>query len=249
MTKLKLLFLIPIAFSITAKAQKTDSLIGKWKFHDVYDKRGLDTPTLKIVKEYFGNMTLYFKANRHYKSFLLNNTDEGEWNLNEATSKVKFTSNRGHANETQIIDLTNDSLVITMGEGSFVLTRTTINPSDNIEAVLPKIKTVRVTKSQISKKWFLTRREVPGRSEAQLKMASKLIKGAYAHFKMNGDYEAQSLTVTENGKWTFGPGNRSIIVTIDSQQRIWNITRITPTELFLISGYSEEVWKFSTKLL
>lgn len=249
MTKLKLLFLIPIAFSITARAQKTDSLIGKWKYYDVYDKRGLDSATLKIVKEYFGEMTLYFKANRHYKSFLMNNCDEGNWNFNEATKKVRLTSNKGHSSENQIIELKNDKLVLTMGEGSFILARTTINDNDNVEAVLPNIKTVSATKTQISKKWFLTRREVPGRTEAQLKMASKLIRGAYAHFKSNGVYEAQSLKQTESGKWVFGPDNRSIIVTIESQQRIWNIKRISPTELVLISGYSDEVWKFSTKLL
>ena len=90
---------------------------------------------------------------------------------------------------------------------------------------------------------------MPGRSEAQLKMASKLIKGAYAHFKQNGEYEAQSLKVTESGRWVFGPDNKSIIVTIENQQRIWNIKAISPTNLVLISGYTEEEWKFSTKLL
>jgi hypothetical protein len=249
MTKFTFLFLIPFGLSLHAKAQKTDSLIGKWKYYDIYDKRGIDSPTLKIAKEYFGNMTLYFKPNTHYKAFVMNNNDEGTWDFNEATRKIRLTSNKGHSNETEIIDLKSDRLVIKMGEGAFILTRTTINESDNIEQALPKIKTVSVSKSQISKKWFLTRREIPGRSEAQMKMASKLIKGAYAHFKTNGDYEAQSLKVTEKGKWVFGPGNRSIIVTIDSQQRIWNITRISPTELVLISGYTDELWKFSTKLL
>jgi hypothetical protein len=136
-----------------------------------------------------------------------------------------------------------------MGEGAFIMTRTNITESDNIEQPLPNIKTVKASKSQISKKWYLTRREVPGRSEAQLKMASKLIKGAYAYFKSNGVYEAQSMKVTESGKWVFGPDNKSIIVTIENQQRIWNIKAISPTQLVLVSGYTEEEWKFSTKLL
>lgn len=249
MTRLRFLFLIPIGLSLSVKAQKTDSLIGKWKYVDVFNKQRYDTATLKIANEYFGSMTLYFKANNHYKAFVMNNIDEGIWSLNEATSKVRLTSYKGHSNESQILGLNADKLILTMGEGSFIMARTNITESDNVEQPLPNIKTVRATKSQISKKWFLTRREVPGRSEAQLKMASKLIKGAYAYFKSNGEYEAQSLKVTESGKWAFGPDNKSIIVTIENQQRIWNIKSISSTQLILISGYTDEIWKFSTKLL
>lgn len=249
MTRLRFLFLFPIGLSLSVQAQKTDSLVGKWKYVDVYNKHRYDTATLKIANEYFGNMTFYFKANNHYKAFVMNNIDEGVWSLNEATSKVRITSYKGNSNESQIVGLDSNKLILTLGEGSFIMARTNITPSDNIESPLPDIKTVAVTKTQISKKWFLTRREVPGRSEAQLKMASKLIKGAYAYFKSNGVYEAQSLKVTESGKWAFGPDNRSIIVTIENQQRIWNIKSITATELVLISGYTEELWKFSTKLL
>lgn len=249
MTKLRFLFLIPIGLSLSVAAQKTDSLVGKWKYYDVYNKQKYDTTTLKIAKEYFGAMTLYFKANNHYKAFVMNNIDEGIWSLNESSSKVRLTSYRGHSNESQIIGLAEDKLILTMGEGSFIMTRTDITPSDNVEQPLPDIKTVAATKNQISKKWFLQRREAPGRTEAQVKFASKLIKGAYAHFKSNGDYEAQSLKVTESGKWEFGPDKKSIIVTIENQQRIWNIKAISPTQLVLISGYTEEIWKFSTKLL
>ena len=249
MTKLRFLFLIPIGLSLSVNAQKTDSLVGKWKYLDVYNKQKYDTASLKIAKEYFGAMTLYFKANNHYKAFVMNNIDEGNWSLNESTSKVRLTSYKGHSNESQIIGLEKDKLILTMGEGTFVLTRTDITPFDNVEQPLPDIKTVAATKSQISKKWFLQRREAPGRTEAQVNFASKLIKGAYAHFKQNGDYEAQSLKITESGKWVFGPDRKSIIVTIENQQRIWNIKSITPTQLVLISGYTEEIWKFSTKLL
>lgn len=248
MTKVRFLFLVFILFSVTLKAQSTtDSLIGKWKFYDIYNKEGLDTATLRIVREYFAEMTLYFKYNKHYKTFLMNRNEEGIWNLNEATKKIRLILNQGAVYELDIIDLKSNQLIINMGEGSFVLTRTTINESDNVEQAIPKIKTVRVTASQISKKWFLKRREVPGRSEAQMKMVSRLIKGAYAHFKIDGGYEAQSLTVTENGTWVFGPDNRSIIVSIANQQRIWNIKSVSSTELVLISGFTDEIWKFSTK--
>ncbi len=249
MTKLRFLFLIPIGLSVSVHAQKTDSLVGKWKYYDVYNKQRYDTNTLKIAKEYFGAMTLYFKPNNHYKAFVMNNIDEGIWSTNDSCSRVRLTSYKGHSNESRIIGLKQDQLILSMGEGAFIMTRTDITESDNIEQPLPNIKTVKASKSQISKKWYLTRRVVPGRSEAQLKMASKLIKGAYAYFKTNGDYEAQSMKVTENGKWVFGPGNKSIIVTIENQQRIWNIKAISPTNLVLISGYTEEEWKFSTKLL
>jgi len=247
MTKARFLFFILIAFSATLRAQSVDSLIGKWKFYDVYDKTGLDTPTLKLVKQYFGEMTLYFKYNNHYKTFLMNKNEEGMWKLNTATKKVRLFLNKGNVYDLSILELKGDRLVITMGEGSFILERTTICDDDNIEEELPKLKTVSVTTAQIAKKWFLKRREVPGRSEAQVKMVSKLIKGAYAQFKHGGEYEAQSLTVTESGTWAFGPDNRSIIVSIANQQRIWNIKSITSTELVLISGYSDEIWKFSTK--
>jgi hypothetical protein len=249
MTKLRFLFLIPIGLSVSVQAQKTDSLVGKWKYHDVYNKQRYDTATLKLAKEYFSAMTLYFKPNNHYKAFVMNNIDEGIWSTSDSCRKVRMTSYKGHSNESKILGLQGDQLILGMGEGAFIMKRTVVNDSDNIEQPLPNIKTVAVSKSQITKKWYLTRREVPGRSEAQLKMASKLIKGAYAHFKQNGEYEAQSLKVTESGKWVFGPNNRSIIVTIENQQRIWNIKAISPTNLVLISGYTEEEWKFSTKLL
>jgi uncharacterized protein YeaO (DUF488 family) len=249
MTKIKFLFLILTVLTVTVQAQntKTDSLIGKWKFYDIYNKQGLDSPTIKLVKEYFSEMTLYFKFNNHYKTFLMNHNEEGIWSLNEATKKVRLILNKGAVYELEIIDLKNDMLTITMGEGSFVLTRAPISDVDNIEQQLPKLKTVKATKTQICKKWYLKRREVPGRSEAQVTMVSKLIKGAYAHFKSTGDYEAQSLTITESGSWVFGPDNKSIIVTIGSQQRIWNIKSVGQTDLVLISGYTDEIWKFSTK--
>src|SRR5687768_6495059 len=175
MTKLRFLFLIPIGLSVSVHAQKTDSLVGKWKYYDVYNKQRYDTNTLKIAKEYFGAMTLYFKANNHYKAFVMNNLDEGVWSTNDSCSKVRLTSYKGHSNESKIIGLKEDQLILSMGEGAFIMTRTNITESDNVEQPLPTIKTVKATKSQISKKWYLTRREVPGRSEAQLKMASKLI--------------------------------------------------------------------------
>src|ERR687890_44501 len=90
MTRLRFLFLIPIGLSLSVEAQKIDSLVGKWKYYDVYNKQRY-----------------------------------------ESTNKVRLTSYKGHSNESQIIGLNGDQLILTLGEGSFILNRTSISESDN----------------------------------------------------------------------------------------------------------------------
>ena len=247
MTKNKFLVLILSFLSVSSIAQKTDSITGKWKFLDFYKVENNDPNNREMAKKIFGEMTFYFKPNKHYKAFLLNNNEEGTWVFDQEKRKLILTANKGTVNEMDVISLTADRLTISLGRPSFILERTTPGEKDEIEETVPKMETVSVSTAQVAKKWFLKRREVPNRTEEQIKMMSELAKGTYLDFKRDGSYQAQLLAIKVDGSWTFGAENRSIIVSVENQKQIWNIKSISENELVLVKGNSAEIWKFSTK--
>jgi TonB family protein len=238
------LTLLCLLCSIITYAQTAQQLAGKWKYEDVYNKKGIDSIGLKMVVAFFGDMTITFKENGHFKAFLMGKSDEGTWTLEG--KNITMTSNKGDISTMEIIDFNQDKLVAKLATAIFIMARTALTAEDEAEAVVKEIETVSATAEQVSKKWFIKRKELPGKTEKQLVLINELVQGGYFQFSKNKKYEIQILNIKVNGKWEFGEGNTSIIVQEEDMKTIWNIQKISETELVLLKGNTEEKLIFST---
>ncbi len=243
---MKFILFISFLISTNAYSQKADSIIGKWKYQEVYKKDGLDSLSISMFKEMFGDVSFYFKKNMHYKLFMMGSIEEGTWEYNPLKNKIILASNKGNGTSLKILNLTNNTLAISIGEPNFILRRTPATAEDEIEEPIKKIATVSATLAQLSKKWYFKKREVPNKTEAQIKVMSDLAKGSFYFFKPSYEYDAQVFKLTESGKWFFGAENKSIIIGDADKTKVWNIKSISSTELILVKGNSEDVWIFST---
>ncbi|MEO6670825.1 MAG: lipocalin family protein [Ferruginibacter sp.] len=245
MSKTIISFVLLFALSAYADAQITDSLIGKWKFKDIYNAEKMDSSQVSMLRKGFANMSIYLKENKHYKTFLFSK-EEGEWQFDEATKKLLMTANKGTENQMGIISVTGTTLVLNIGKDkSMILERTTPDKSDEIEEIVYNGPLVSATKEQICKKWYIVKREVPGRSEESLKTATDLIKGAFFEIQPDQTYTAEVLKLNDEGNWKFGEGNKSILMTSGKEHKFWQIRTVNDKELVLVKGNSNELWTFS----
>lgn len=123
--------------STCAFSQKTENVVGKWKFKDVYNKEKLDSNNSKMLKMLFGDLTMYFKSNGHYKAFLMK-AETGTWHYDEATKKIVLTSSTGKTNDIDIISYKAESMTIKMGKATLVMEK--IMPTESDEAEEPAKK-------------------------------------------------------------------------------------------------------------
>jgi len=249
MTKAKLLFLILLFLNTSLNSQTTDSLIGKWKFKDIYNSEKIDSASLKMLRSMFADITLYFKANKHYKAFMFKK-EEGDWNYDGSLSKLTMVANKGTQSQLEIIGLTSNTLIMSIGKDkSFILERTIVTPDDEMEEPINKVELAGATLKQICKKWYLVKRDVPGRTEEQSKIVTDLANGSFFDFKSDNSYESQAFKIKAEGNWKFGQDNKSLVLTIENSTIIWKIKSISENELVLLRGSPAETWTLSTKPL
>jgi hypothetical protein len=246
MKKVAILILSFIVLVRAVNAQTASSLVGKWKYYDVYNKKDIDSTGLKMAKVLFGEMTFYFKANGKYKAFVMNMNEEGKWNLDIEKRKIQLSSNKGSGTEIDFIEQTNDQLILAIGKGTMILKKTVVDSADEVEEALPILATVAATKEQVSGKWYLQKLEDPNKPEERMKSRSLLAKGTYFHFKNNGTYETKIFSFTEEGDWELAQDGKSIVVSFEKEKKIWNIKKINSNELILIRGATSETWHFSS---
>jgi len=238
--------LLPITFSV--KSQTDDSITGKWKFKDIYSAEKLDSGSLAMLRQMFADVTIYLKPNNHYKLFIMVKEEEGSWTFNDSSKKLTMTANKGTESEMEIISVTNKTLVLSLGKDkSFILEKTPPDEDDDIEEAINKPVLVSATAKQISKKWFICKREVPNRTAEQSKMVTDLVSGAYFDFKENNSYRSEIFKIKTDGKWQFGEENKSLILTVENDKLFWQIRSVGENELVLIRGNTEEVWTLCTK--
>lgn len=233
-----------LIITATVQAQKADLLVGKWVFQEVYNTGKIDSSKLDIARTMFAGLAIQFNKNKYYKAFIFNGEDAGKWSINEAAGTVTLSSRKGNTDDIQVIELTENKLIISMGKPSFILARTAIDNNDTSATAATAIPLASATAAQITKKWFFKKMDAPGKTEQRLKMLNTLAKGTFMDLKPGGDYTMQALSITENGKWAFSDGNTSIILTADGEKKTWRIKSISPTELVLIKDDTEEAWTF-----
>lgn len=237
--------LILLLCSISLNAQNASQLAGTWGYQEVYEQEELDSSSITMLNMLFGNMSLAFSENGKYAASIMGQSDSGSWELNEAKENLHLNSASGETSTFQVFDLNEDRLVLRLSKGAFVFKRTGDAPA-SIDLPDPAIETVSVTKDQIAKKWYLKRKEAPGKSEKQIEMVNNLIAGAYFDFQKDGTFEVRIMGMTEAGNWKLGSGNTSVITASEDAQKTWKISKITQEELVLHAGNSEEKWIFST---
>ena len=141
--------------TISACSQNKKSIIGKWKFVQLVDSVKQDNLHKYEVEMWYGKMTLYFKPNKHYKTFVMATNEDGIWDYNEKTKKIILTSNKGIVSQIEVAELTSNKLTIRIGEPTFILEKTTPNAEDDIEKSITISEPISVTKNKFLKNGLL----------------------------------------------------------------------------------------------
>ena len=175
---------------------------------------------------------------------MMNQRDVGSWKFNESEESLQLNSSSGESNTFQVLELRDNKLVLQLPKGAFVFSRTAEIPETiGISQPIPEVK---ASREQIARKWYLKRKESPGKSEQQIELVSSLLSGAYFDFNVNGSFEVKIMGITENGEWNIGSENQSVITRNNDAQKVWTIGSISEEQLVLHPGNSEERWIFSS---
>jgi hypothetical protein len=105
-------------------AQKADSIIGQWKFADIYKLERNDSANTKMTRTLYSEMTLHFKKNRQYKAVAQYTKEEGNWGFDEETRTITMVNSKGVESEMELIAVTADKLIVSWNRSSFILKRT-----------------------------------------------------------------------------------------------------------------------------
>jgi hypothetical protein len=246
MKKRTTLLLLVLSLHCVVFSQTETSFIGKWIFKDVADKEKIDATSLGMLKQFFGNFSIYLKSNHHFKMMMMKQ-QEGTWSYSEADNKLALTDNNGKvSNMTVVLRDTNTMVFSFEKDKSLVLEKTTVTAADEAEtAVKPQALTA-ASPAQLSKKWYFQNREKPNTSAELLKISNNMFKGTYFSFNSNKSYHVKLGSIEEDGTWLLENNNTNLALSADGNKKIWQIKTINATTLVLIKGNSEEVWTFTT---
>lgn len=240
-----LITFILISLSISTYGQNAlDDLIGTWKYQDLYEKEKIDSAGAKMLAMVFGSMTLQFDDTNLYRASVMGRDEEGKW-MYEGDESIKLISDKGNVSEVQIIELNKDQLILEMQKKKLIMTKLQESEGDRIIAKEEVLETVKITKAQLARKWYLKSRDSSKNlSDNVSASVSQLLKGSYMNFSSNGKFEAEILNIKEKGKWEFGEGNEIMVTMKNGQGKIWNVIRISEKQLILVPGKSAEKWIF-----
>ncbi|TCZ74596.1 hypothetical protein [Flaviaesturariibacter aridisoli] len=245
----RILLLLLLLSGMTTFAQQPP-LTGTWTFNYLIDTAGREREDLREASALFADLYFRFDTSGRFRAFLMKTKMEGDWSYAPATGTIRMQMDGTTTpHEARVLRLTDSSLLLRMDrKGGYALRRST-GISDSSEAPAPPPPpppSVSATKAQVAKRWYFLRREVPGRSEEQIRLLSELVAGSYLEFRPDGGYKGKIGKLEVDGRWSFGEGNHTIVVSVDGEQQMWTISSFSATSLVLIKG-SREVWKFSVR--
>lgn len=105
-------------------AQKADSIVGQWKYMDIYKLDRNDSAMWKMTRTLYSEMTLHFKKNQQYKAVAQYTKEDGKWNFDEKTGIITLFNGKGVESEMELIAVTADKLIVSWNRSSFILKRT-----------------------------------------------------------------------------------------------------------------------------
>ncbi|HEY0054289.1 MAG TPA: hypothetical protein VGB63_02940 [Pedobacter sp.] len=112
-----------LTFALNSNAQKTESLIGKWVFKDVYNKEELDRAELLALRLHvIGKLTVELKSNGEFSGYLMGEHKNGTWSNEEPDTILLLTDDEEEI-ELIILELTKDRLVLKTDAGEFLMVR------------------------------------------------------------------------------------------------------------------------------
>lgn len=244
MKKALLIILCFSFFSTNAQVVK-EKLVGNWTYHRFDSDNEIDSIGKKLMVRFFGKMSFNLTSDDNYQLSMMGKKEEGKWNVDE--NKIYFNSTKGNQTNFGILQRENDSLRLEMKPNEFIVFKRIEQINQNIDLKVDDIQTVSATNDQISKKWFITKKIVPNKSEKQIEMLAILLEGSYIDFKSNGEYEISILSIEETGKWDFNDKKDQIIQTREDETKVfWKIVKVSDNELLLNKGDLKEQYYFST---
>ena len=84
----------------------------------------------------------------------------------------------------------------------------------------------------------------PNTSVEALNITNELFRGsAFFEFKANNEYHSAIGKIEASGVWGLENSNTTLVL---DAERFWHIKKITPNELVLMKGYTDEIWTFSS---
>lgn len=246
-TFLKKSFFVLVLFTSFSVFSQIDvnQLYGKWDFESMITEKEMDSVGLAMMEVMFTKATFQFSKEGLYKSTLIV-VDSGSWTYTGKGNTISLHSNRGNVDELIILMLDEETLQIGMGKkAKFELKR--LGASDELVKAVPAFEFVTATEAEVAKKWFFLRQvkaDNNGLSDELVDAMQVLLKGNYLDFKANGSYVNYNriADVKEKGTWEFNEDRKSIVVSVESTKKIFNILSISDSELELVEGNSKDKW-------
>lgn len=244
MKKALLIILCFSFFSINAQIVK-EELVGNWTYHRFESDKEVDSIGKKLMVRFFGKMSVNLTSDDNYQLSMMGKKEEGKWSFDQ--NKLFFNSTKGIQSNFNIQKREADSLRLEMKPNEFIILKRGEQLVQKIDLKVDDIKTISVDKKQISKKWFITKKIVPNKSEKQIEMLAILLEGSYIDFKPNGQYEISILSIEESGKWYLSDKKDEIIQEKQDDTKVfWKILKVSENELMLNKGDLKEQYLFST---
>lgn len=116
---LKIIFTYSILLSLTAKAQTSDSLIGNWKFKDIYKSETLDSGKRANLRMMFGDFTLNLKFDNQYTAFF-GGQEDGTWTYDPVLRQLILTNDKGE-DKINIIEITPGTVALELKRGKILV--------------------------------------------------------------------------------------------------------------------------------
>ena len=106
----KAFFSFLILFTITAKGQSTNSIIGDWKFLDVNNAETMDSTKRATLKKVFGELELHLKSDKTYSAMIFKKED-GDCSYDDSLQILTLTTGKKE-DKINIIKVTDKNLTL-----------------------------------------------------------------------------------------------------------------------------------------
>lgn len=109
------LSIILILLSFLVKGQTQDSLVGDWRFKDIYKSTDLDSTKSNTLKAIFAEMKIHLKKDNTYIAEFMSR-EEGLWYFDPELRAITLISEKGE-DKINVIEISSTTLTIELDRG------------------------------------------------------------------------------------------------------------------------------------
>lgn len=242
MKTLLLSFLVCITLSATA--QTTDDLIGKWQFYTIKTPPGTTKSQFDGATSIMGSMKMQLNADKSYTIKMVGMTEKGRWELQD--KEIFLVVSTGKSYSFSIKAFEKNLLTIDQQKFTTVLSRVGANVPPPPAFKEEKIYT-KANMAQLSKKWFLKQCPAPANmTDKQKEAFGEMLSGSYMELQPNGKCTMQLGEKKENAQWQLNQAGNGIVTTFKNMPKEINFTKVTVSDLVGDDAITGEEWVFST---